>query len=208
MRLVNGGCWGRTQAGIKPLRDILRGGPCDLRDHRAVYRYEGPELRRGLPGRLHLRCRRPLHDQPRGVHRLRRLRARVPRRSHLPRGRSPRRHGELHDQGRQLLRVDKAQGNVREGPLGPSFFYRSDLPSILPRMEENSWRTLGRDYLYESPWCAFRVDDVELPGGTRIEYGVLESGGVFAPVPPPQAGGGGGGRPGGPPVGALPLELA
>ena len=56
-------------------------------------------------------------------------------------------------------------------------------------MEENSWRTLGRDYLYESPWCAFRVDDVELPGGTRIEYGVLESGGFAAVVPVTDAGG-------------------
>ncbi len=50
-------------------------------------------------------------------------------------------------------------------------------------MEEGRWRTLGRDYLYESPWCAFRVDDVELPGGARIEYGVLESGGFAATVP-------------------------
>ena len=46
-----------------------------------------------------------------------------------------------------------------------------------------AWRTLGRDYLYRNPWCAFRVDDVELPGGARIEYGVLESGGFAAVVP-------------------------
>jgi ADP-ribose pyrophosphatase len=46
-----------------------------------------------------------------------------------------------------------------------------------------SWRTLGRDYLYKRRWCAFRVDDVELPGGARIEYGVLESGGFAAVVP-------------------------
>ena len=45
------------------------------------------------------------------------------------------------------------------------------------------WRTLGRDYLYRNPWCAFRVDDVELPNGLRIEYGVLESGGFAAVVP-------------------------
>jgi ADP-ribose pyrophosphatase len=50
-------------------------------------------------------------------------------------------------------------------------------------MEEGRWRTLGRDYLYENPWCAFRVDDVELPDGARIEYGVLESGGFAAMVP-------------------------
>ena len=46
-----------------------------------------------------------------------------------------------------------------------------------------AWRTLGRRYLYRSPWCAFRLDDVELPSGERIEYGVLESGGFAAVVP-------------------------
>jgi ADP-ribose pyrophosphatase len=46
-----------------------------------------------------------------------------------------------------------------------------------------AWRTLGREYHYVNPWCAFRVDDVELPDGARIEYGVLESGGFAAVVP-------------------------
>jgi ADP-ribose pyrophosphatase len=55
-------------------------------------------------------------------------------------------------------------------------------------MEDSSWRTLGRDYLYRNPWCAFRVDDVELPGGARIEYGVLEGGGFAAVVPVTGAG--------------------
>jgi ADP-ribose pyrophosphatase len=50
-------------------------------------------------------------------------------------------------------------------------------------MQEESWRTLGRKYVYQSPWCAFRVDEVELPGGTQAEYGVLESGGFAAVVP-------------------------
>jgi ADP-ribose pyrophosphatase len=50
-------------------------------------------------------------------------------------------------------------------------------------MGEDGWRTLGREYLYQSPWCAFRVDDVELPGGGRLEFGVLESGGFAAVVP-------------------------
>src|SRR5919107_5343255 len=54
---------------------------------------------------------------------------------------------------------------------------------ILSRMQEESWRTLGRGYLYQSPWCAFRVDEVELPDGARLEYGVLESGGFAAVVP-------------------------
>jgi ADP-ribose pyrophosphatase len=51
------------------------------------------------------------------------------------------------------------------------------------------WRTLGQDYLYRNPWCAFRVDDVELPSGARIEYAVLESGGFAAVVPVTRAGG-------------------
>jgi ADP-ribose pyrophosphatase len=55
--------------------------------------------------------------------------------------------------------------------------------SILSRMDDLGWRTLGRDYLYRNPWCAFRVDEVEVPGGAQIEYGVLESGGFAAVVP-------------------------
>jgi len=50
-------------------------------------------------------------------------------------------------------------------------------------MEDGSWLTLGWDYLYRNPWCAFRVDSVRLPGGTEIEYGVLESGGFAAVAP-------------------------
>jgi ADP-ribose pyrophosphatase len=49
-------------------------------------------------------------------------------------------------------------------------------------MGDGSWRTLGREYVYRNPWCAFRVDEVELPGGAGIEYGVLESGGFAAVV--------------------------
>lgn len=50
-------------------------------------------------------------------------------------------------------------------------------------MQNRSWKTLGRSYVYENPWCAFRVDEVELPDGGVIEYGVLESGGFAAVVP-------------------------
>ena len=50
-------------------------------------------------------------------------------------------------------------------------------------MGDGSWRTLGRKYLFRNPWCAFRVDEVELPDGAKIEYGVLESGGFAAVVP-------------------------
>jgi ADP-ribose pyrophosphatase len=50
-------------------------------------------------------------------------------------------------------------------------------------MENGSWRTLKRSYLYRNPWCAFRVDEVELPNGATIEYGVLEGGGFASVVP-------------------------
>jgi ADP-ribose pyrophosphatase len=56
-------------------------------------------------------------------------------------------------------------------------------------MEEGSWRTLERHYLYRNPWCAFRVDEVELPGGATIEYGVLEGGGFASVVPITREGG-------------------
>jgi ADP-ribose diphosphatase len=54
---------------------------------------------------------------------------------------------------------------------------------ILRCMEDGSWRTLERNYLYRNPWCAFRVDEVALPGGATIEYGVLEGGGFASVVP-------------------------
>ena len=50
------------------------------------------------------------------------------------------------------------------------------------------WRTLGREYLYESPWCSFRVDEARLPDGAEIEYGVLESAGFAAVVPVTEGG--------------------
>ena len=37
--------------------------------------------------------------------------------------------------------------------------------------------------MYQSPWCAFHVDEVRLPDKTQLEYGVLESGGFAAVVP-------------------------
>lgn len=45
------------------------------------------------------------------------------------------------------------------------------------------------EYLYESPWCSFRVDEARLPDGARIEYGVLESAGFAAVVPVTEGGG-------------------
>jgi ADP-ribose pyrophosphatase len=50
-------------------------------------------------------------------------------------------------------------------------------------MKDGSWQTLERNYLYRNPWCAFRVDEVVLPGGATIEYGVLEGGGFASVVP-------------------------
>jgi ADP-ribose pyrophosphatase len=50
------------------------------------------------------------------------------------------------------------------------------------------WRTLGREYVYESPWCSFRVDEARLPDGAEIEYGVLESAGFAAVVPVTEGG--------------------
>jgi ADP-ribose pyrophosphatase len=50
------------------------------------------------------------------------------------------------------------------------------------------WRTLREEYLYESPWCSFRVDEVRLPDGAQIEYGVLESAGFVAVVPVTEGG--------------------
>jgi ADP-ribose pyrophosphatase len=55
-------------------------------------------------------------------------------------------------------------------------------------MEDGRWRTLERNYLYRNPWCAFRVDEVVLPGGAEIEYGVLESKGFAAVVPLTESG--------------------
>jgi len=54
--------------------------------------------------------------------------------------------------------------------------------------EGGRWRTHGCEYLYESPWCSFRVDGVRLPDGARIEYGVLESAGFAAAVPVTESG--------------------
>ncbi len=54
--------------------------------------------------------------------------------------------------------------------------------------DSGRWRTLGREYLYESPWCSFRVDEARLPDGAEIEYGVLESAGFAAVVPVTEGG--------------------
>jgi ADP-ribose pyrophosphatase len=56
-------------------------------------------------------------------------------------------------------------------------------------MEDGSWLTLERRYLYRNPWCAFRVDEVALPDGATIEYGVLEGGGVASVVALTEEGG-------------------
>jgi ADP-ribose diphosphatase len=54
--------------------------------------------------------------------------------------------------------------------------------------DSGRWRTLGAEYLYENPWCSFRLDAVQLPDGAEIEYGILESGGFAAVVPVTEGG--------------------
>ncbi len=50
-------------------------------------------------------------------------------------------------------------------------------------MEDKKWHTVRKTYLHESPYFSFRLDDVSLPDGANIEYGVLESGGFAAVLP-------------------------
>ncbi len=52
-----------------------------------------------------------------------------------------------------------------------------------PPAKDDGWLTIGSEYLYHNPWCAFRVDEVRLPDGAEIEYGILESGGFATVVP-------------------------
>ncbi|CAA9338474.1 MAG: Ferredoxin, partial [uncultured Gemmatimonadaceae bacterium] len=60
-----------------------------LRHHRSLHQRQGPFVRGRLPRRLHLRGSRAAVHPPGRVHRLRRLRARVPRDGDLPgRGRA------------------------------------------------------------------------------------------------------------------------
>lgn len=56
-------------------------------------------------------------------------------------------------------------------------------------MDDGSWRTLEREYVYRSPWSNFRVDEVRLPGGKEVPYGVLECGGFVSVVAVTDGGG-------------------
>jgi ADP-ribose pyrophosphatase len=56
-------------------------------------------------------------------------------------------------------------------------------PLVAYPADRERWRTLGAEHLFQSPWCSFRVDEVRLPDGEEIEYGVLESAGFAAVVP-------------------------
>src|SRR5215208_3412095 len=102
----------------------------DLRDHGALHRHQGPVLCRGLSGRLHLRRRGSVLHKPRGVHRLRRLRAGVPSRGYLPRGRGPRGDGELHRKERRLLRVTTSVAFSSRAEKTPTLF--SQKPEAFP----------------------------------------------------------------------------
>src|SRR5215210_1446193 len=61
-------------------------------------------------------------------------------------------------------------------------------PLVAYPADRERWRTLGAEYLFQSPWCSFRVDEVRLPDGAEIEYGVLESAGFAAVVPVTEGG--------------------
>ncbi len=74
-------------------------------------------------------------------------------------------------------------------------------------MSQEGWRTLGQNYLYRNPWCAFRLDEVMLPGGETIEYGALEGGGFASVVALTQEGNVVLARQWRQPLGAFTLEL-
>ncbi len=76
---------------------------------------------------------------------------------------------------------------MRNDTLGSRGFQSRPPPEYNPRVTSSRdlgrWWDLGAEYLYRNPWCAFRLDEVALPDGRTIEYGVLESGGFAAVVP-------------------------
>ncbi|CAA9385560.1 MAG: 4Fe-4S ferredoxin, iron-sulfur binding, partial [uncultured Nocardioides sp.] len=94
----------------------------DLRHRPAVRRPQGPRVRRRVSGRLHLRGQAHALHPPRRVCRLRRLRARVPRRGDLLRGRHAGGvEGVLHGQRGllqrpRLARRRRQDGRDRQGP--------------------------------------------------------------------------------------------
>lgn len=55
-------------------------------------------------------------------------------------------------------------------------------------MEDMKWRTIRKTYLHESPYFSFRIDEVALPDGASIEYGILESGAFASILPVPDEG--------------------
>lgn len=60
---------------------------------------------------------------------------------------------------------------------------RTTILRCMNHPSDGRWETLGREYLYRNPWCAFRVDAARLPNGEELDYGVLEAGGFAAVVP-------------------------
>ena len=50
-------------------------------------------------------------------------------------------------------------------------------------MRDQGWKTIKQDYVYQNAWCAFRVDEVELPDGATLEYGSWRAGGFVAVLP-------------------------
>src|SRR6185295_8102431 len=77
-------------------REDRRSRRNDLCNRRGMHWGKGPRLRRRLPGGLHLRGRRSALHPSRRVHRLRRVRARVPGDRDLSRGGCAAEHDGLH----------------------------------------------------------------------------------------------------------------
>ncbi len=102
---------------MEPHSTRRRRSPRDLRHRLALCRRQGQGLHRRVSRGLHLRGRADALHPPRRVRRLRRVRARVPRRGDLLRGRRPRQVVRLLRGQRRVLLGDRLARRRREdGP--------------------------------------------------------------------------------------------
>ncbi|CAA9449348.1 MAG: 4Fe-4S ferredoxin, iron-sulfur binding, partial [uncultured Pseudonocardia sp.] len=90
----------------------------DLRDRRALRRPARQGVHRRVPGGLHLRGRPDDVHPPRRVRRLRGVRAGLPGRGHLLRGRRARAVDGVHQGQRRLVRRPGQPGRGVEGRQG------------------------------------------------------------------------------------------
>ena len=119
----------------------------DVRDRRAVHRHQGPVLHRRLPGRLHPHRRAHARDRPRGVHRLRRVRARVPGRGDLPRGRAAGEVGAV----REDQRCRSTRASTRSNVLVDEYATRTT-SSSRPPGRRRAWPGLRGDTTLLCGW--------------------------------------------------------